>query len=379
MKLRRNFYGIVLVLFLSAFVYAVISMKRTFVRHTGRIPYVWPPGLNSTLARHLSTRPTRNILLITGPYQCGKSRAMNIAAKSMLQSKHFVINIDASNAFSDKDLIEIIKTATYRGLVNLFPLVSYSKLKKATKDYHTNVNWEITDLDPTVRAIYSQLAMELDESLINPYSFVLFLDDLESLSETLQPVIFIHGLDVIKEKAPSLYNVGKGRIEKLQLYNDNVPIVCEIRDSSFFINKTMPLYVKIHEIKELKDPSRELIVSKHVFSSIELNKILSNFGGHGGTIERVFEDLKAGINIDKSIDIQQNAVSRYLKRLLKDNIPQEQLNKLCNNNGTMKINNPQKLELLVPLFKSEHLLLTDNHLVKIAHKGVYKSLCGKSI
>ncbi|KAH0796384.1 uncharacterized protein GO595_010277 [Histomonas meleagridis] len=355
-------------------------MKRTFVRYKGRLPYVWNYDFNQTISKYLQTYPTRGVFLITGPYQCGKSRAMNIAADFMIKNKQFVINVDATTARSPADVIELFKSAIYNGLTSAYSFVSYSKIRSASELFPPNSQLEIESLDPYLSVIYAALAKDLDNSLINPYSIVSFFDTLELLYGKLNPVLFIHGLDNLKSIAPILYKFALQRVERRLIYNDNVPIVCEVRDSSFRLNlTTLPSYVILYEMRELRDPTHDWIVSTRAFSSVEMRKLLERFGGHGGTIERVFEDLKVGIGIDESIEAQQSAVSAHLRKMLSSGVPSV-LAKLCYMNGTMNAaGEKEEMKTIENLLKSGHLYLTQNGTVKVAHRGVREALCGKRI
>ncbi|KAH0793435.1 hypothetical protein GPJ56_002664 [Histomonas meleagridis] len=379
MKVPRNLVISFAVILLAVFVYLIITMKRTFVRYNGRLPYVWNYDLNQTLSKYLQTYPTRGVLLLTGPYQCGKSRAMNIAADFMIKNKQFVINVDATTARTPYDVVELFKSAIYNGLTSAYSFVSYSRIRSASELFPPNSQLEIEALDPALSTIYAALAKDLDNSLINPYSIVSFFDTLELLYGKLNAVIFIHGLETLKSIAPILYQTALSRIGRRLLYNDNVPIVCEVRDSSFRLTQpTLPSYVILYEMRELRDPTHDWIVSTRAFSSIEMRKVLERFGGHGGTIERVFEDLKVGIGIDESVEAQQSAVKTHLRKMLTGDVPSV-LAKLCYMNGTMRVQEKGDLMPIVNLLKSGHLYLSDNGTLKVAHKGVREALCGKRV
>ena len=188
-------------------------------------------------------------------------------------------------------------------------------------------------------------------------------------------MVFIHCLENLQKSSPPLYSSFLSRLSRRPLYNDFVPIVCEIRDSSFRIDsKPIPSYLSFTDLKPLADPTKDLIVKNSVFSQIELRKIMNSFGGHGGSIERVFEDLKLGLSIDESIKKEQQAVESYIKDLLKGDFPQP-LYEICRFNGTAKIVNSTALKTLIPLFQSGHLYLNRGSIVQVAHNGVRNALC----
>ena len=101
---------------------------------------------------------------------------------------------------------------------------------------------------------------------------------------------------------------------------------------------------------------------------------MNAFGGHGGTIDRVYEDIKSGMSIDESIQKQQRAVEAFLRRELNGSFP-EPLYEICKRNGTARITNLTQLMSLKPLFASGHLFLSNDAIVKMAHIGVKNALC----
>ena len=85
---RLLFGGIALVVALILF-----DFLRPFHRYTGQIPYLLSESFNISLRRYTQTRPSRNVLLITGAQKTGKSRAINRMANDMESTGHFVLII----------------------------------------------------------------------------------------------------------------------------------------------------------------------------------------------------------------------------------------------------------------------------------------------
>ena len=514
---KRNIILAVGIFVLAAFIYYIITMRRTFVRHQGRIPYVWNDDFNLTIRQYINTAPTRNVLVLTGPYQCGKSRALNVMANDLATTRHFVVNCDFSTAKTPEDVISLFKIGVINGLSAVRPYLSSSQINRAAdvfkpqklstkeienekialdeeKERITNEKSLTQDLikpsvepqppkkeksipssnansqtlvspsplpstsskdstndknklkssstksdtpsapskndknqhgdsqeteptinptstptstptptatlasetistsidtetftekalinDPIYSYVFNALSHVLDDSLKRPYSLTKFIDYLESMKNYVRPVLFVHDLDKLKKSSPALYSSFFARLSRRPLYKDFVPVICEIRDSSFRLS-TDPISPSIQftEITPLKDPTRDLVVKSHVFSQIELRKIMNAFGGHGGTIERVFEDLKSGMPIDDSIKKQQEAVEAFLRKELNGDFP-DALYKLCERNGTAKITNSTQLRSLLPLFASGHLYLSNGAVVRMAHTGVKNALCSGSI
>lgn len=493
-KTKRNILLTIGLIVLAAFIYYIITMRRSFVRYSERIPYVWNDDFNLTLRQYINTAPTRNVLVLTGPYQSGKSRAMDVMATDLAAARHFVINCDLSTAKTPEDIISLFKIAVINGLSAVHPYLSSSQINKAAdvfkpqkmsdkeREIEENAIEEEKELakkeassmkppvkpttpektqttpevqskqnekqisgspspspsqtssgtsndkksqepskssptsntnppeqsnqgqtqptynrisetekqiqietetstntfsnkDPLYGHVFNALSHVLDVSLIRPYSFTKFIDYLESMKNYIRPVLFVHDLDRFKKTSPALYSSFFARLSRRPLYKDFVPVVCEIRDSSFRLS-TEPVSPSIlfTEITPLRDPTRDLVVKYRVFSQIELRKIMNAFGGHGGTIDRVYEDIKNGMSIDDSIQKQQRAVEDFLRRKLNGSFP-EPLYEICMRNGTARITNLKQLMSLKPLFASGHLYLSSDSIVKMAHTGVKNALC----
>lgn len=495
-KTKRNIILTAGIFVLIAFIYYIITMRRTFVRYSERIPYVWNDDFNLTLRQYINTAPTRNVLVLTGPYQSGKSRAMNIMANDLAAARHFVINCDLSTAKTPEDVISLFKIAVINGLISVHPYLSSTQINRAadvfkpqkmtnkekeieeiaineekehaTKDtefssskvqpnneekaqtlpntaakpnenhisaspspspsqvkeesskdkksqnvlkssptssttpssqenqgheasihmqnverdqissasIETDTNTQsISNKDPLYGHVFNALSHVLDVSLRRPYSLTKFIDYLESMKNYIRPVVFVHDLDKFKKASPALYSSFFARLSRRPLYKDFVPVICEVRDSSFRLS-TEPISPSIlyTEITPLRDPTRDLVVKYRVFSQIELKKIMNAFGGHGGTIDRVYEDIKSGMSIDESIQKQQRAVEAFLRRELNGSFP-EPLYEICKRNGTARITNLTQLMSLKPLFASGHLFLSNDAIVKMAHIGVKNALC----
>ena len=363
------------VFILSAFIYYIIAMRRSFERFNGRIPYVWNPDFNRSLRQYISTVPSRNVLVLVGPYQCGKSRALDVMAADLAKSRHLVLNVDLSTARDAADVASLFRIAVINGLAAVHPHLSSSKATKAGEVFSGDEEIE-RNIDPFFGRVYNAFSRVLNKSINNSYSFTKFFDYLESLKTVLRPVVFIHDFENLQRASPSLYEAALARFSRRPLYEDFVPIVCEVKNSSASMLKErilQPIF-QIEEVKELKDPTRELIVLNRALSDIELRKIMAAFGGHGGSIERVFEDLKAGIPIDESIQIQQNAVESYLKILLNGRFPSP-LFRLCVSDDSIKLRNSTEISSLMPLLESGFIFLSKDDYARAAHPGVKKALC----
>ena len=130
-KTKRNLLLALGVFVLVAFIYYIITMRRTFVRYSGRLPYIWNDDFNLTLRQYINTAPTRNVLVLTGPYQSGKSRALNVMANDLAAARHLVVNCDLSTAKTPEDVISLFKIAIINGLTAVHPYLSSSQINRA--------------------------------------------------------------------------------------------------------------------------------------------------------------------------------------------------------------------------------------------------------
>lgn len=378
-KLKRNTLIGTGVFILLGFIYYVIFMRRTFQRFDYRIPYVWEKDFNRTFIHYLKTAPSRNVLLLAAPYQSGKSRAMDVMTDDLTYNGHLVINIDPTSATSTRELIKIIKMAVIKGMTTV-----RTQLSSSTKAHVGELfpqpyfKKQFSAFDSSMAKAGNALFAILDNSTTNSQYISQFLDLLETLNPYLRPVIFIHNLQHIQKISPEIYDAAKARLSRRSDYLDFVPVVCEIRDSSFRMNQsyTLSSSFRIIDLPSLHDPSHRLVVTNKVLSSLELRKILDNFGGHGGIIERVYEDLRSGVEIEDAINKQMQLTKSFIRNTLGYKIPGI-AHHICAHDGfaPFDIQNISLAEPLLPLIHTGHLFITENLTIRAAHKGVLKAMC----
>lgn len=366
MRVKRNAVVSLAVFLLSAFIYYVITMRRSFVRIDDRIPYVWNRDFNSTLKSYVRTAPSRHVLVLTGPYQCGKSRALEIIGQELAAAGRVPISIDFAPAQSLADAVGLIKLGVTKGLADAYPRLSSLKLRKAAALFGDRA-------EDSLSTVQMGLGKILDRVCERPFDISKFFDCLEALAPSLEPVVFAHSVDHLAEVAPELFSAARARLSRRPLYEDVVPVVAEVRDSSFHAKAPIDDdSVSEFELGELHDPIFTLVVQTRALSSVELRKIVDRFGAHGGTIERVFEDMKAGIGIDKAIEKEANILKGYLKEV----VTGEQLNaieEMCHHKADGQ--DKATLAALAPLLKTGHVYLAKNLTLSFAHRGVEDALC----
>jgi len=156
----------------------------------------------------VETYPIKKVILLTGPYQSGKSRSMNLLSKRLQENHQFVISFDASYAKTIEELYGIIKSAITEGLSRT------SFADSSLKSYQTNSEEEdYSQKQDSDRDLTAQLHRSIS-TLLRQFSLSLKPNQLESSvtnffriiskATSLQPAIFIHNFDHILELGSNL-------------------------------------------------------------------------------------------------------------------------------------------------------------------------------
>ena len=335
-KYKKNaliFFGITI---LIAFIYYIATRKRTFVRYTGRFPYIISKTLNESLIKYVKTTPSRNVLLLTGPYQSGKSRILQLLAKELIKNGRLVVEIDFSSIETQKEAFNHVLLATTKGLAKIETL-----------------NSEKRDL------FISEIKSCLTDS---PDGLNRYIDVLERYHNSLMPAIFVHSSDQLKSAAPDAWNAVFYRLSRRSLFQDFVPIVCETHYTSYRLNKSyqMPSWIREIDVGSYKHEDAVFIstIQTRALSALELQKIEQSFGGHGGTTERIFESLKRGISIDSAIAIENRAIEAFIKRH-------------ANKTDCSELSQ----EKVAPLLSTGHYYITKNKEILPANSAVPRFFC----
>ena len=101
--------------FIFFVIYWIFFRRKPFVRIQGRIPYILPTNLNRTLTEYVKTAPSHYVLVLSGPYQSGKSRAMDIIAKS-LKSNRLIFKVDFESCDTPADVENVVSDAFMRSI-----------------------------------------------------------------------------------------------------------------------------------------------------------------------------------------------------------------------------------------------------------------------
>lgn len=365
-KVKKNLYIYGSLSLILAFIYLIITLRKTFVRINGRMPYAWDNNFNRTVHQYLRTQPVRNALVITGPYQSGKSRAIEIITHELRLQNQFVINADFSTAKTIEDIVGILKLSVYKGL---------SKLRLS--GYQTrmiNDHFALNDedlrgfaLDPALARIYITMANEIDEIVNIPTAISSIVDIVDDINPIIKSAVIIESIDNLISISQESFDTLNRRLNLLKSYSTSVPYIFELRDST---NRFLFSDFEVADLISITDPVRSLYVKNSVFTQAEITKLINAFGGHGGSFERAFEDIKRGITADESIRAQNASLARF--------VPEDALinrDAICGGNVTLE---SSEAAPFLPMAHSGFLFADRSGFLQFAHPGVRRVICGEN-
>ena len=271
-------------------IYWIFFRKKPFVRIEGRIPYILPLSLNKTLTHYVKTAPSHYVLVLTGPYQSGKSRAMDIIAKS-IKSNRLVFKVDFDSCDTPADVENVVSDAFLKAI-----------------SPHKALKYKI-----------SEFTTSLKRSNIN-FSLNVFFDTFESLQYTLRPVLFAYSVDRLREIYPQFYQAACARLSRRALYDDYVPVIAEFRRITDPNIRTDKIWAKFINVPNFNFKEAQQLVKDSVFRPNELKQVYDAFNGHGGCTERVFEALKRGESIEDAILAEQDSIRMFINGKTKEEL-----------------------------------------------------------
>lgn len=383
---RKNTIITVSLIVAAFFLYYVLFMRRAFVRNDIRFPYFWSKELNRTLRRYVETLPSRQVLFVTGTYQSGKSRALDIISKELRD--RLVIKLTGSNPLSLEVFADQLKHSILRGLINICPLMTADQIKTLNlpidKRRPSKLSNEIHPIAAQINKQFTKIlnTLVLDNNIVNSSAVWSFFALLNQYHDILRPVIIIQNSDgIFADKTSGIFEITEHVLRAKNQYNDFLPIVLEIHNSMIvkrFNKFSGQNILRFVETSELNETATEILIRNHVFSSSELKRVISVFGKHGGAMSHIYEDLKYGSSINEAIekelhdteDLVNNAVNFAGQR---NEIPRL----LCKSNGVISYPNKTKLVPFQQMFE-KGLLYVDNELkIHVANKGILKSICNR--
>lgn len=372
--------------------FLVLYMLRPFKRYTGRLPFIPNKSFNRTLWRYITTRPTRHVFFVTGEKQSGKSRSLDHVASQLSSEGYLVINLDPVACQSFTEFLELFKVSVIKALVTVKPTLSTAQLKSiGDLPIDRNISGPIPEFsDPVLAKPYQLVAAAIDTILLDNLTetgLYLLFDSFEKFSDLLYPIIIIHNVDNIIE----LPYQSNGKISlKLKVFNSlvslfsrrdqydcHVPIMLEIQNSLFRLYKNdLSTSFRYLSTDQLQDTYKHFVIRNKAFKKSEYKLITKRIGNHAGSFVRIFEDVRYGIPVSKSIENIENEVERDIKSIIKINEKTLELaSKICKGNGEVNLINSTEPLIISGLFEKGYLTLKRNLLVKTMNNAVTNVLC----
>ena len=366
--------GAVLALVLAFFL--IPGKSRPIDRTDGPIPFVWSGRFNHTVREYLNTQPSRYVLLLTGPYQSGKSRLMDVLAADMVGDGRLVIKFDAGIARSIEDLKKLVTLSIIDGFTSISESLSGYRLKSVAEEGEGAAEINTTITNREAARIFKTLTYSInniDKGGISDRHISRIFRILEQMYDVAHPVIFIDNVDAIAalgtaedpEFGKKLLQVLMAKLSRRDLYEQRIPIVCEAKDSSFAVLAAQENVFRVMEVAELEDPQKTLVTENQAFKASELKLITQAFGAHAGSIARVYESLRYGMTVEKAIKKEEEKITHRVKGLTREN------ETICN----QKLTTRHTSEMVADMLKEGILYVTNGNEIVPANKAVARALC----
>ena len=336
-------------------------------------------SLNTSLKRYVETLPSRNTMFVTGAYESGKSQTLNLLAEDLFTKQRLVFNLDASKFPDEVSFISHLKTSLLDGLLKLRPYLSSDIIKSLNPRTHNKSIPLPSGLDPLLGPTYLRISKSIDQIVTNDGGISTtgvrsFLDTLQSFSSTIRPVIILHAGDALF--GTRLSAIVSSALSRKNLYNDFVPAVVELRDSSFLNAHSGPSSastVRVACSEDFNESAHEALIRAKVFSAYELRRAAARLGG---ALAHVYEDLKFGVGIDEAIEREERrieeGVAEAMQRVGKRT---KFVGKLCRSGGKAFGDDEEEVKGLKPLFERGFLYTDEMMNTRVANKAVLRAIC----
>ncbi|KAH0788806.1 hypothetical protein GPJ56_007488 [Histomonas meleagridis] len=352
----------------------IIILSLPFHRYQGLFPIYWDKTFNSSIQYYIQTRPTRNVALITGARQSGKSTVLNQISEKLQNEGRFVVNVDALEVKTLDDLVKRIRAAVALGLTQAYNILSTNMITglNEIQDPQNETSLPIPSFpNPALQKPFIAISSTL-ESIGNFSEMAVhkFFDTFEAYEELLRPVLIFQNIEYIYELDSRIIKSAVSRLSRRNHYNDYVPVFVEIKNSHNLINLETTSSFQVLTIKPIHDSRTKFVFTNPLFRRSEYRKIFNTFGSHQGTFARVFEDLRYNVPIEKSILNIKEEIKQTIQRIGISKVPSE----ICSKSEKVLLNFNETAQL-APLFANGYLVLNDGMYVKFMNKEVRTTLC----
>lgn len=377
--------GGLLLLVVSLFSYLFSGSIEIIERFEGPIPFIPTAGINKTVRHYIETKPSRFVLLIGGPSQSGKSRLIDMLHQESIDNSRLSIRIDAGQANSIEDLMDFVKVGLVEGLAPIQTSINFKNVENFDMT-ETSTRKEKMNTEQKMTKLYKALVKSIDSCYKNGFSernIHRFFEILEIVSDNFHPIIFVHNYDRISllgtnddpEFGKKLIDSIIAYLKHRDLYSQTIPIVLEIKNTLYLLQKNPNPIFRYYEMEQLGDVTKDLVDNTPVFNLFELKSVIKSFGPHGGSIAKIFESLRYGMKIDNAIESLSKSIRKGLRAKISGNEHAIQLSKrICDGKGSMHVTNISDIKTLAPLFNG-YLYLSKDFQIKSSNKAVVRVLC----
>lgn len=350
----------------------------------GSIPFIWNRNFNLTVCQYCDARPSPSVLLIGGGYKSGKSRLIEMISKEKIESGRFVIKFDAGIADSLEDLLVTLKLAMSKAIINVESYgLTPALIKSAEKLSGRTISGGVSEATSALYKIFESDidGMLVDESKFSTTRITKLFDDLEEISDYLNPIIFVHNFDSIRRLKSSKFldiadkalKVLGSYVSRRNNYEQSIPIILEIKNSLELLNLRELDTYRYFEVTKLDNVIHHYVIENQAFSLSQLKKITSIFGAHAGSIAKIYNDMKYNIKLDESINLEIKKLEKIITS--KINLQDSNITKMFCTKSTLS--DISTLEKYKALFEEGFLYLSKSLDIKIANKAIKRILCNK--
>lgn len=370
-----------LILVLSVIIY-ILFLGDDFVRETGRFPFICNPEANHTISRFASSYPPNRILVVSGSYKSGKSRALEELAKKYSEQSQLPVEIRIDRADTFENLVDLLKSSLVRNFMQLSKSLPMSKMEEFSQ-----MNWKSRNFNQKHGELGNgfsgaQLAIENSlDLLLHEQTFVEglneFVDVLQRINTILPVNVFIHFADNIQNlKSEKGQEFGKIAYEYCLKYFENhywqhstIRVGLEIRDSRL-IEKLKPINgISVAILSEIVDLPN--VMHKFgIFRREEGKPIYKIVGGQTAALYSAFMEMNYGnsppVIAKQFYDADYEAVLKLLT-----NTTDTLWYDLCEE----PLPDASNLTLFAELLKLGYLYTDGNHTVYTGSRAVQQAIC----
>lgn len=360
-----------------------------FDRFSGEMPLVWGDAFNHTMTKSGSSRPSRSVVIVTGPRRGGKSRALRHVAREMVDSGRLVVEIDpGKRAITAETLLTVAQIAFTKGLSGIRAHMSRQDLLAihGIKTPFQNCSSFVPDfVDDAFARVYKGILGAL-EAILQDFSEISvrrFFDTLEAYANVLEPALFIHNVDTIRAVVDEsgfplgrrIIDAARHRLSHRDLYGDSVTVFVELQNSSRRLDVT-DMSFRFTDT-DIGDARSAFVTKRHLFSRDEFSKINSVLGSDTGAFARIFEDLKANVPLSNSVDAIRRMIASDLESVGMKGAAKLASDEFCRN-GRLSLPDTNVIRALMPAIEMGYVHINDEMALTAANKEVTRTLCSKT-